>query len=116
MLVGAKQLGVTIFDVENGTMKLNFDEETVRKLWDNYYVPFVKGYFAAEGRFRSDDIKTGTIISCVGSTSSATFFPNKVSTSVSELSMSVTMMRLPDFTTDVHSSVSVRRFLPNQKG
>ena len=84
MLVGAKQLGVTIFDVENGTMKLNFDEETARKLWDNYYVPFVKGYFAAEGRFRSDDIKTGTIISCIGSTSSATFFPNKVSTSETE--------------------------------
>ena len=52
MFVGAKQLGVTLFEVENGKMKLNFDKDTVRKLWDNYYVPYVKGYFSSSGRFR----------------------------------------------------------------
>lgn len=98
MLVGAKELGCTIFDVENGKMKLNFDEEVARKLWDNYYVPYVKGYFASAGRFRSDDIKTGTIISCVGSTSSATFFPTKVSTSETEShDISVKVLPTPIF-------------------
>ena len=24
-------------------MTLNFDKDVARKLWDNYYVPFVKG-------------------------------------------------------------------------
>ena len=79
MLVGAEELGCNIFDVKDGKMTLNFDEDVIRKLWDNYYVPFVKGYFAASGRFRSDDIKTGNVISYVGSTSSATFFPTVVS-------------------------------------
>ena len=84
MFVGAKQLGVTLFEVENGKMKLNFDKDTVCKLWDNYYVPYVKGYFSSSGRFRSDDIKTGNILAYTGSTSSATFFPKQVMTSETE--------------------------------
>lgn len=78
MLIGSMQLGTEIFSVKNGKMTLNFDKEVIRKLWDNYYVPFVKGYFAASGRFRSDDVLTGNILSFVGSSSGATFFPSKV--------------------------------------
>ena len=63
MLVGSRQLGQNIFTVENGQLSLNFEKNIARLLWDNYYVPFVKGHFAATGRFRSDDIKTGNIIS-----------------------------------------------------
>ena len=74
LLLGAKQLGSPIFNTENGKMSLNFDKEVMRKLWDNYYIPYVKGYFSSSGRFRSDDIKTGNIIGYVCSTSSATFF------------------------------------------
>ena len=81
MLVGAKQLGISLFEVKDGKMVLNFDKDIVRKLWDNYYIPYVKGYFASSGRFRSDDIKTGNILAYVGSTSSATFFPTQVMTS-----------------------------------
>lgn len=77
-LIGGKQLGVELFSVKDGKPVLNFDQETIRKIWDNYYVPFVKGYFAASGRFRSDDIKTGNIIAFVGSSSGATFFPDEV--------------------------------------
>lgn len=84
MLIGARQLGCTIFDVKDGAMTLNFDEQAARKLWDNYYVPFVKGYFAASGRFRSDDVKTGNIIAYVGSSSSSSFFPSQVVTSDTE--------------------------------
>lgn len=79
LLVGTKELGCDIFEVKDGKMTLNFDEQVMRKLWDNYYVPYVKGYFAASGRFRSDDVKTGNVIGYVGSTSSATFFPTQVS-------------------------------------
>ena len=49
MLVGARQLGDTLFKVQDGKMTLNFDKDVARKLWDNYYVPFVKGWFAATG-------------------------------------------------------------------
>lgn len=79
LLVGAKELGCDIFEVKDGKMTLNFDEQVMHKLWDNYYVPYVKGYFAASGRFRSDDVKTGNVSGYVGSTSSATFFPTQVS-------------------------------------
>lgn len=95
MLAGAKELGCTIFDVQDGKMTLNFDKTAVRKLWDNYYVPFVKGYFEATGHFRSDDIKTGTILSYVGSSSSATFFPDSVMTDDSD-SHSIDLKVLPN--------------------
>ena len=62
MIIGSMQLGTEIFSVDDsGNVKLNLDKEIMRKLWDNYYVPYINGYFAAAGRFRSDDIKTGEI-------------------------------------------------------
>ena len=79
MLVGARQLGDTLFEVQDGKMTLNFDKDVARKLWDNYYVPYLKGYYAAYGNFRSDDVRSGEIIACVGSTSSATYFPAVIS-------------------------------------
>lgn len=79
MLAGAKELGSTIFDVDkDGKMQVGLQKEAARKLWDCYYVPFIKGYFAASGRFRSDDVKTGNVLAYVGSNSSATFFPEHV--------------------------------------
>ena len=84
LLCGAQELGVTIFDAENGVMTLNFDKDTMRKLWDNYYVPFIKGWFGASGKFRSDDVKTGNLLCYVGSSSSSTFFPKQVLTSDTE--------------------------------
>ena len=95
MLVGARQLGDTLFEVQDGKMTLNFDKDVARKLWDNYYVPFIKGYFEATGHFRSDDIKTGTILSYVGSSSSATFFPDSVMTSDDD-SHSIELKVLPN--------------------
>ena len=94
MLVGAQQLGNTIFEVKDGKMTVNFSHDVARKLWDNYYVPFVKGWFAATGRFRSDDIETGNILGCVGSCSSATFFPKQVTTD-DNVSHEISMKVLP---------------------
>lgn len=81
MLIGAKELGCTIFTVENGKMTVDLTEDVAWKLWDNYYVPFVKGWIAGEGRFRSDDVKTGNVLAYVGSNSSATYFPKQVQVS-----------------------------------
>lgn len=78
MLIGARQLGVEIFEVSDGKVTLNCDRKVMKKLWENYYVPFVKGYFAASGGFRSDDVKTGNILAFVGSSSGAMFFPKEV--------------------------------------
>ena len=94
MLVGAQQLGDTIFEVQDGKMTGNFDHDVARKLWDNYYVPFVKGWFTASGRFRSDDVKTGNVLGYVGSCSSATFFPAQVTTD-DTVSHEISMKVLP---------------------
>lgn len=81
---GSMQLGTELFQVAEGKVTLDLDQEVLRALWDNYYVPFVKGYFNASGRFRSDDLKTGNVLACVSSSSGATYLPDSVSTSDSE--------------------------------
>lgn len=77
-IIGMQQLGVEIFQVENGEMTLNVPKEELRRLWENYYVPMVKGYFGAYGSFRSDDVKTGDLLAYTGSTTSAMYFPGQV--------------------------------------
>lgn len=77
--VGAKQLGHEIAKVsEDGTAEVSVDKDTMKKLWDNFYVPFVKGYFDAESRFRTDDAKVGNIIALIGSTTGASYYPQEV--------------------------------------
>lgn len=77
-IVGCKQLGVELFEVKEGKVTINCDETVLRRLWDNFYVPYISGYFASYGKFRSDDAKTGDIIALVGSTSGAAYFPDSV--------------------------------------
>ena len=78
LIMGSRQLGHDIFDVENGTCSINLDRATMKKLWDNYYVPFVQGWFSSEGKFRSDAVKTGDLLCYVGSSSSVVYFPKTV--------------------------------------
>lgn len=78
MIIGSRQLGQEIFTTEGGKTTIHFDEKIAKKLWDNYYIPYIKGYFTASGRYRSDDLKTGNLIAYVGSTASGTYFPNEV--------------------------------------
>ena len=41
-IIGMKQMGTDIFEVTDGQVKFNLDKELIRRLWDNYYVPYVK--------------------------------------------------------------------------
>lgn len=79
MVTGAKQLGCAFAEPDgDGNVVVSADKEVLRRLWENYYVPFVKGYYAADSRFRSDDMKTGNIIAMVCSNSAASYCPNEV--------------------------------------
>lgn len=78
MLISSMQLGEEMFSYNENNIKLNFKKEVARKLWDSYYVPHMKGYFAKNGRFSSDDAKVGTIIAYTGSTAGAVYFPTEV--------------------------------------
>lgn len=79
LTVGAKQLGKPFAEeASDGTYKASLDKDTVRRLWEQFYVPYVKGYFTSENRFRSDDAKVGAIIALVGSTTGAAYYPAEV--------------------------------------
>lgn len=75
---GAKQLGVELLEEKDGSTVLNFEREVIREIWDNYYIPYVKGYFYKGGRFSSDDMKSGGIIAYIGSSSGASYVPREV--------------------------------------
>ncbi len=79
IILGYYQLtGEFLFLKEGGTVSFEPDEAAFRKLWDNYYIPYINGWFGAYGRFRSDDAKTGDLIALVGSTAGAYYFPEQV--------------------------------------
>lgn len=96
-IIGMQQLGVEIFQVENGEMTLNVPREELYRLWENYYVPTVKGYFGAYGSFRSDDVKTGDILAYTGSTSSAMYFPDQVELDSGSYPIDYIVMAAPVF-------------------
>ena len=96
-IIGMQQLGVEIFQVENGKMTLNVPKEELRRLWENYYVPMVKGYFGAYGSFRSDDVKTGELLAYTGSTTSAMYFPNQVEQDDNTYSIDYMILGAPVF-------------------
>ena len=96
-IIGMHQLGVEIFQVENGEMTLNLPKEELHRLWENYYVPMVKGYFGAYGSFRSDDVKTGDLLAYTGSTSSAMYFPDQVESDDGSHSIDYMVMAAPVF-------------------
>lgn len=77
-IIGSMQLGSEIFQVQSGKVTLNIDKSIMKRIWDTWYVPYVKGYFGAYGRFRSDDVKIGEVAAYTGSTASAMYFPDAV--------------------------------------
>ncbi len=96
-IIGMQQLGVEIFQVENGQLTLNVPKEELRRLWENYYIPMIKGYFGAYGSFRSDDVKTGDLLAYTGSTSSAMYFPNQVELDQTSYPIEYMVMTAPVF-------------------
>lgn len=95
LIIGMKQQGVDLFDVENGQVTIRADKDKLRRLWDNYYVPYVNGWFGSMGRFRSDDVKTGDLLAYTGSASSAMYFPDKVLTDNGEWSIDYMALPIP---------------------
>lgn len=78
ILAGAHQLGKDMFEVKDGKAGIHMDRDVMKKLWDNYYVPYIKGYFTSIGRFRSDDMKTGDLIVAIGSSSGGSYYAQEV--------------------------------------
>ena len=97
MIIGSKQLGHPILDAAGGSCTYRYDEATLRKLWDNYYVPYVNGWFTAEGKHCTDDLKTGTVIAGVGATSGMTYFPSRVINDAQDYAIEGAVYPVPNF-------------------
>ncbi len=78
ILHSAASCGVELFGTSDGKTVFNADKDLFRKIYDNYYVPYVKGYFARGINFRSSDVGKGLIAGYVGSSASADYFPSSV--------------------------------------
>lgn len=75
---GSAQLGSELFTVTDKEASFTVDKDVMRTLWDNFYVPYINGYYTKKGKFASDDIKTSDIIASVSSSAGATFFPKEI--------------------------------------
>lgn len=84
MLLACIQLGADMYTYSENRAELNFNEDTAYKIWQNYYIPYLKGYFIKNGRFSSDDAKSGKVLAYTGSTAGAGYFPKQVAFSEEE--------------------------------
>ena len=96
MLVGSAQLGRPIIGLDDKD-GYYLDQTVLRRLWDNYYVPYVKGHYLHEGQSRAEDVGNGSILAYVGSTSEATRFPNAVESDGSLREIKVRVYPIPNF-------------------
>lgn len=96
-IVGCKQLGTEIFQVKEGNVSLDANKDAMKKIWDNFYVPYVKGYFSSYGRFRSDDVKTGELVAFTGSSTSSMYFPEEVEIDGEQESIDYIVLPAPGF-------------------
>lgn len=108
MLTAAMSLGKPIFTVDSdGNPVLTLDKAVMKKIYDNYYVPYAKGHFTSVGRFRSEDIRTQAIIACVCSTSGAGYFPTAINNSDTEQTpIEVYVATLPTFEGGTNVAIS----------
>lgn len=98
MIIGSLQLGEEIFQVENGNVTVNINKDAMKCLWDNYYIPYIKGYYQHTGRFRTDDIKIGSIIAAVGSNPGMSYLPSEITDdSGTPVEISYQILPVPDF-------------------
>ena len=63
---------------QEGKLVIDLEEEYVKRLFLNYYIPFTKGYYGASGKYRSDDLKQSILAGYIGSSSSVLYFPDEV--------------------------------------
>ncbi len=98
ILIGSYQLGHELFKIDNDIVSIDLNKEVMRKIWDNFYLPFVNGYYSKYGKFASDDAKTGDIIAFIGSSSGSTYFPtNVILEDEKEYPIELLVLPLPNF-------------------
>lgn len=97
-IIGCKQLGLELINSsEEIDGQVVLDKAVMKRVFENYYKGFSLGYFNSVGKFRSDDIKSGDLISYVGSSSSASYFPTWIENKGLKEDMSLLALTYPVF-------------------
>ncbi len=78
MLVATEQLGEEMYLFDGDSVSFGLSESGASRIWENLFVPYINGYYAGYGSYRSDDVKSGDLLAYVGSTSSVYYFPTQV--------------------------------------
>lgn len=75
MIVGSKSLGHSIMETKTHAFNENFrlDIPTIKKLWDYFYVPLVKGHYSLRGKFSSDSNQVDDVLMYISSSTSINF-------------------------------------------
>lgn len=94
IIISAIQHGQNIVTTKDGKSTFTLSPDVAKKIWDNFYLPFISGHYAAVARFRSDDAKTGSVLSYIGSTAGSNYFP-KMITSGKDNEYPIECMTLP---------------------
>lgn len=98
LYTGSAQLGSELFTIKQKNAEFTVKEDVMRKLWDNYYIPYISGYYTKKGKFASDDFKTEDIIASVSSSAGASFFPKEVTlTNNTTEQIEYMVLSIPDF-------------------
>ena len=70
------QKGLPFAEYTDGELVFNLDKEIMKEVWDLYFDAYVRGYFGAIGKYRSDDVKTGFLSAYIASKTGSRYFPN----------------------------------------
>lgn len=95
-IIACKQLGIEVADAKSG--KAVLDKKILKKVFENYYKGSVLGYYGSKGKYRTDDLKSGFIISYVGSSSGASYFPTWIEKGGKQKKIKFRVLDYPVFT------------------
>lgn len=85
MLMAARQSGESFYGANSGNaLVFVCSEMLARRIWDNYYLPYISGWYAKNNTYTSADVAAGTIIASVMSTASGNYFLTEIVESKSE--------------------------------
>ncbi len=73
-------LGSSIYETaQDGGVRFTLEEDVIKRLFLNYYVPYTKGYYGGTEKYCSDDLRQGNLCGYIGSTTSVAYFPAAIS-------------------------------------
>ncbi len=75
---GLHQFGYSLENLSAEALCSDEYRKVFKKLWDSYYVPFIRGRFAGERNFRNDDMAMGKVLACVATSASVNYYSEKV--------------------------------------